>query len=312
LRGRIEALVRLVRDNDEAALQEAILNVSRRHRMLAPLAFALGAFVLLFNSLKLLLSNWRLMVVEILPAMWIWLAMYDLKAHMLHGKTFNVLRGPILIPIGIAIVALTVASFFLNGVFAFAISRPGRPDVRPAIGEARRHLTPIVISGVVVGAMLALATTFVTRYGHPWFALSLGVVVGIMMVSYVAVPARLIGAKPVMSKRDKLTASAVGGAIGATVCTPPYVLARVGILMLGSKVLLVPGIILLAVGATLQAGATGAVRAVKMSYKLRGRDDGGAASARPEGGPGVTAPAPAPTGDIGASGLGVSEASSER
>jgi hypothetical protein len=312
LRGRIEALARLVRESDEAALQEAILNVSRRHRMLAPLAFALGAFVLLFNSLKLLLSNWRLMIVEILPAMWIWLAIYDLKAHVLHGKTFHTLTGPILIPIGIAIVALTVGSFFLNGVFAFAISRPGRPDVRPAIGEARRHLTPIVISGVVVGVMLALATTVATRYGHPWFALSLGVVVGIMMVSYVAVPARLIGVKPVMSKRDKLTASAIGGAIGATVCTPPYVLARVGILMLGSKVLLVPGIILLAVGATLQAGATGAVRAVKMSYKLRGRDDGGAASDGPDGGPGITAPTPASAGETGASGLGVSEASSER
>ena len=40
--------------------------------------------------------------------------------------------------------------------------------------------------------------------------------------------------------------------------------------MLGSKVLLIPGVILIAIGATLQAGATGAVRAIKMSASLTG------------------------------------------
>jgi hypothetical protein len=40
--------------------------------------------------------------------------------------------------------------------------------------------------------------------------------------------------------------------------------------MLGSKVLLIPGVILIAIGVTLQAGATGAVRAIKMSASLTG------------------------------------------
>lgn len=60
----------------------------------------------------------------------------------------------------------------------------------------------------------------------------------------------------------------VGGAIGAVVCTPPYALGRIGLLMLGSHTLFVLGAILFAVGLTLQAGATGAVKAVKMSAKL--------------------------------------------
>lgn len=38
--------------------------------------------------------------------------------------------------------------------------------------------------------------------------------------------------------------------------------------MLGSKVLLIPGIVFMAVGFTLHAGATGAVKAVEMSVKL--------------------------------------------
>ena len=38
--------------------------------------------------------------------------------------------------------------------------------------------------------------------------------------------------------------------------------------MLGSSILLIPGILLFALGLTLQAGATGAVRAIKMSVTL--------------------------------------------
>ena len=46
--------------------------------------------------------------------------------------------------------------------------------------------------------------------------------------------------------------------------------------MLGSSLLFIPGIFVLALGVTLQAGATGAVRAIKMSATLTtaGRGDG--------------------------------------
>jgi len=119
-----------------------------------------------------------------------------------------------------------------------------------------------------VGILLGVAAIVVPRWGLHWFAISLGIVIGMMMVCYVAVPARLIGVKSTRSRRDKLTASAVGGAVGALVCTPPYVLGRVGLLMLGTHALFVPGIVIFAAGLTLQAGATGAVKAVKMSASL--------------------------------------------
>ncbi len=265
---RIGALVRAIQENDEAKIEEAILRVSRRHRLLAPLALAVSAFVLLFDGLRLLVSNWRLTLVTVLPAMWIWLAMYDLKGHLLHGRSLHVIRGPILIPICLVIIAITMGAFFLNAVFAFAIAKPGRPEVRPGVAEAQRHRMPILVSGAIVGGLLAFSTMIVTRWGRPWFGIVLSLVVGLMMLCYVAVPARLIGGKPRQSRRDKLTTSAVGGVIGATVCTPPYLLGRLGLLMLGSKVLLIPGIFVLAIGITLQAGATGAVRAIKLSASL--------------------------------------------
>ena len=261
-------LIRTIRDCDDAMVEAAVVQLSHRRRILAPLALAVGALAMLFHGLRLLLSNWRLTLVQVLPAMWIWAAMLDLKLHLLHGASFRLIRGPVLIPVMLGVVAITAASFFLNAVFAFAIARPGPPKIRPAFAKARSHARVVLCWGIAVGLLLGFSTVVVVRWGPWWFALSLSIVLGIMMVSYVAVPARLIGVKTTRSRRDKVTAAAVGGALGAVVCTPPYLLGRVGILMLGSHTLFFLGIIFLAVGAALEAGAEGAVKAVKVSAKL--------------------------------------------
>ena len=172
------------------------MRLSRSRPWLAPLALIVGAFAMLFDGVKLLLTNWRLTLIQVLPAMWIWAAMLDLKAHVLHGKSFHVLTGPtIVIPIVIAVAAVTAASFYLNAVFAFAIVQPGRPQIRPAFTQARSHLPVVLGSGGVVGILLGLSTVVVVRWGVFWFGFSLSIVVGVMMICYVAVPSRLIGMK---------------------------------------------------------------------------------------------------------------------
>jgi hypothetical protein len=223
---------------------------------------------MLFEGVKLLATNWRLTLVQLLPAMWIWAAMIDLKAHVLHGQSFHVLRGPILVPVVLAIVAITAASFFLNAVFAFAISKPGHPEIKPAFAEARRHERTVLGWGAGIGLLLAFSTIVVVRWGLAWFTLSLGIVVAIMMISYVSVPARLIGVKKTYGPSEKLKVTAVGGMLGAVVCSPPYLLGRIGLLMLGSSTLFFLGIVFLTVGFVFEAGATSAVKSIKMSAKL--------------------------------------------
>jgi len=209
LTSRLRELVAAIREGDEAMVEAAVLRMSRSRRWLAPLALAVGALEMLFQGVKLVFSNWRLTVVQVLPAMWIWLAMLDLKAHVLHGKSFHALRGPIVIPLVALVAAITAAAFFLNAVFAFAIAKSGPPEVRAGVAGARRHLPVVLGSGAAIGLLLGLSTIVVTRWGRPWFTLSLGVVIGLLMVCYVAVPSSLIGAKPNLSRRDKLTAGAV-------------------------------------------------------------------------------------------------------
>ncbi len=273
LADRLAAVGRAVREGDEEAIVRGVEDLSRRHRLLAPLALAVGGVALLFSGLPLLVGNWRLIAIQVPPAMWIWIAMYDLRAHVLHDRTWHAIRGPIVIPIVLAIVAITAGCFFLNAVFGFAISQDGdRPRIRPAVTEARRHLTPILTSGGLVGLALGLTVTVVSRAHRPWFALSLSVVVGVMMISYVAVPARLVGVKPGGTLRDRLSASVVGSFLGAVVSTPAYVIGRIGLLMIGSPFFRFPGIVLFLIGFTLQAGATSAVKAVKMGAKLGRRE----------------------------------------
>jgi hypothetical protein len=184
-----------------------------------------------------------------------------------RGKHFHPLYGPLLIPIILAIATITALSFFLNAVFAFSIAKPGTPEIRPAFREAFGHRRTVLAWGFATGLALGFATMITNRWGVRWFALTLGIVVALMMVEYVAVPARLIGA-PTHSRRDQLTASAVGGAVGAVICSPPYALGRVALLLLGSSTFRVLAILLLVIAVVLQTGATSAVKAVKLSAKL--------------------------------------------
>jgi hypothetical protein len=264
--GRV--LVRAIQEGDEAAVESAVIALSRSRRIFAPLVFAIGAFVMLFQGVKLLVSNWRLTLIQLLPAVWITVAFVDLKAHVLHGKEFHSWSLAMLVALVAAIALVTAACYYLNAVFAFAISQPGKPQIRLGFALARRHLPITLGVGLIVGVALGFSTIVVPHWGRGWFALSLGIVIGVMMLTYVTVPARLVGIKPTGSRRDKMAAAAVGGVLGALVCTPPYVIGRIGILMLGSHILFPVGIVLLLVGLVLQAGATSAVKAIKMSAKL--------------------------------------------
>jgi hypothetical protein len=265
---QFKRLVVAIRTGDESTVENAVLSLSRRSRWLAPLAMVVGAFTMLFEGVKLLFTNWRLTLVQIVPAMWIWAAMLDLKAHVFHGREFNVLRGPLVIPVVLVIASVTAAAFFLNAVFAFSIARPGKPEIRPAFAQAREHRMTVLWWGFVIGLALGFSTIVVQRWGLRWFGLALGIVVGVLMFTYVFIPSRLLGTKSTRSRRDKLTASAIGGAVGAAVCAPPYLLGRVSILMLGSRSLLIPAVVLLTVAVVLQTGATSAVKAIKLSAKL--------------------------------------------
>jgi hypothetical protein len=90
-----------------------------------------------------------------------------------------------------------------------------------------------------------------------------------MLISLVAVPARIIGVR-----REKLPArqavgrTAAGSALSAVAMTPGFVLDRIGIVLLGVSGLHVLGLLFLSVGSALYAAGMSSVRAVKLTMKL--------------------------------------------
>jgi Zn-dependent protease with chaperone function len=131
---RVRELVHAIEHDDEAEVREAVLRLSRSRRWLTPLAFAVGAFAMLFEGLKLLVSNWRLTIIQVLPAMWISLAMLDLKIHVLHGKSFVVRHGLLAAAVIAAITAITAAAFARHG------HRQGHQDECQASRGARPRI----------------------------------------------------------------------------------------------------------------------------------------------------------------------------
>jgi hypothetical protein len=264
----LRTLIRAILQDDEASVEASLLEVARSRRLFAALAFLIGSLTLLIQGLRVVYSNWRLFLLQVVPAMWIWLAMLDLKAHVIRGHTFTDWRGAPAILLSLGIVAVTIASYYLNAVFAFAVVSREGSELHPAFVSARRHIVAAIVVGGSIGLALAVSAVIVPRWGVGWFGFSLGIVIGVMMVSYVSFPARLIGLTSRPSGRDKLGATLIGGAVGAVICTPAYLLGRVGVLLLGSHSLLVLGVVMVSLGFGLQAGASGAVKAIKMSMTL--------------------------------------------
>jgi len=261
---RLRSFVRFVEQEDEKMVEQ-VLALSRSHRLFAPLAYTVGAFAMLLGGLRRLIGDWWLIAIELLPAIWLWLAMYDLRQQAFHGRSFHGAHEARLAPIAVLILAVTMAAVFLNVIFAFAVSERVQPTVGDAMRAARAHVRPIVLVGGLVGALLAASVTVGSGLPRPLFVLALSIAVGLLMVVNLSLPARLLRLEQRRSRRDRAAATALGAVLSAVVTAPFYLLSRVGLLLVGSSVLAVPGYALLTAGVMLQAAGVGAVRAIRMS-----------------------------------------------
>ena len=259
--------MRSVERGDESMVEE-VLRLSSSRRLFAPLAYLVGAFAMLLEGLRRLLHDWRVIPIEVVPAVWLWLAMYDLRLQVLKGSSFHSAHEAELAGVGVLIVGVTVTALFLNVVFAFAVADERSSSLSASVRAAGGRVRTILLVGAFVGVLLALSVTEGPRLSHRWFTLCLGASVGLLMVVYLSLPSRLLGVDRSRPRRDRLAASAIGATLSTLVTAPFYVLSRIGLLMLGSTVLAIPGYLLLTLGVVFQAGGVGAVRAIRMSSAL--------------------------------------------
>jgi hypothetical protein len=266
---KVVQLARAVADAEPGKIESAARQFGESRPYLAPVAWAAGTIVLLIRGVKLLVLNWRLSLIQLVPAGWIWLVMWDLKQHALRGAPFrHVTLGGVVLFLALA-VAVSTAAFWCNTVFAFAIDVLP-PQIRPAIRHTNRRLTGIVSAGLLLGVALAFAVAIVPRINQVWlYVLTLGAVLGVMLISFVAVPAHIIGRKQQkLPPKQAIGRTATGWALSGVAMTPGFVLDRIGLILLGVSHLQVLGFALLSIGTALYAAGLSSVKAVKMSIKF--------------------------------------------
>jgi hypothetical protein len=195
--------------------------------------------------------------------------MWDLKQHALRNAAFRqpTVRGVILL--ALLTVGASIASFWCNTVFGFAISQP-KPRIRPAVQQTRPFHRKIVVAGVSLGAVLTIGAMVIPRIETHWlYVCWLGVLYTTMLTSFVVVPARILGlTKQKLPPRQAIGRMTVGGAVSAIAMTPGFVLDRIGLILIGTSHLRLLGFVLLSIGTALYAAGMSSVRAVKLTMKF--------------------------------------------
>jgi hypothetical protein len=257
--------VQAARRLDSATVQEELQRMGKRRRWLAPLTYAAATIALVFEGVLILLRNWRLLLLQLAPAAWIWVMTRELKAHAFAGYDLPTVYADAVAG-GVLVVAQI--SYWCNATFAFTVAAEGPTGIADAFRQARSHWR--LVSGVALLTGSAQAAVWLFLEGH-WLTLGLVTMLVVQIYMFIAVPAWLVGAPPrVASRREKAQQSVTTGVLSGVASTPGFLLNRIGLLMLGIPKVGFIGFIVLAISAVLHVTASSSVRVVKMSIRLKG------------------------------------------
>lgn len=253
--------------NDDELLA-AIGRVRVGRALHGPLDFLAGAVLLVLHSVLLLVGNWRLLVLELVPAVWIAAVLWDWRFHVVEGNELVEVRGAWAAVIAVGVVLATVVSYWCNVAFVHAALGP-RPSLRGALREAGRHRRLILGAGLAVGALHAWVSVRGPVRGLPTVTIGLGLVALLDLYLYSALPGQALGLdRRRASPREYVATTVTSGALSMAISLPGVTLALVAHALLGTSVLRVLGVVVLAVAVLLQVAASSSSRAVSMWSRL--------------------------------------------
>jgi hypothetical protein len=258
-----------VRSTDSASVESALRDLGARRRWLAPLVFAAGTVAVVFDGVLLLLRNWQLTLLQLFPAVWIWIMTWNMKNHRLSKPTFSTAD---VIPIAVGVLLAAQVAYWSNATFAYTMAQSATADIRAAFGEARGHWRLVGGLALLTGGLQAVIWLLIPRLKADWLWVALLVMFVVQVYLFIAIPCWLVGARKTGSRRDRTLRSLTTGVLSGVASMPGFLLNRIGWLLLGSGPLGIIGGALVAVGAVLHVTASSSVRVVKLSLRLRSDD----------------------------------------
>ncbi len=267
--GRWRALVAAVagvRSTDPTRVESAFRELGGRRRWLAPLAYAAGTVAVVFDGVLLLLRNWRLTLLQVVPATWIWAMTWNLKNHALSKPGITVTVS-LLLAIGVLVGAQI--AYWCNATFAYTMVQGATTDIRAAFREARPHWRLVGGLALLTSCVQAAIWLAVPHLHVTWLWIALLVMFVVQVYLFVAIPCWLLGVRKSGTRRERTTQSLTTGVLGGVAATPGFLLNRVGLLLMGTGSLWILGVAIVSIGAVLHVTASSSVRVVKMSVRLK-------------------------------------------
>jgi hypothetical protein len=247
-------------------VESALKDLGSRRRSLALLVYAAGTVAVVFDGVVLLLRNWRLTLLQLFPAVWIWVMTWNMKNHLLSRPTFST---SVVIPIAVGVLLAAQIAYWSNATFAYTMAQNATADIRAAFGEARRQWRLIGGLALLTGGTQAGIWLVMPRLQTDWLWVALLVMFVVQVYLFIAIPCWLLGVRKTGSRRERTTRTITTGVLSGVASMPGFLLNRIGWLLLGAGALQIVGGALLAIGAVLHVTASSSVRVVKLSLRLR-------------------------------------------
>jgi len=278
-----------------ADLSARIEAAAREHRSLRPFALVADVLILIVQGLLIILTNWRLMLLQLVPGAWLSILFWDWRTLVITGQpAFAVDHWPI--PIAVVVLFLgTGVSYWCNVAFASSLLA-APPDVRAG---ARRATESWLVVATAAAGFTALHVVMAHRAATTevgTFALGIGLVVTVQIFMYTLLPAQVLSlGRSKLTWRSRLGKSLIGGVVALVAAAPGFALSRIGELMFAVKSLRELGRWVLALAVLVQLAGVSSTRAVSASTSLLARRDDLAGSGGGSGSGPVTQTAARPT-----------------
>ena len=255
-----------MRSTDPARVEAALRALGGRRRWLTPLAYAAGTVAVVFDGVLLLLRNWRLTLLQVVPATWIWGMTWNLKNHSLSNPSIS---ATIAILLAVCVLLGAQVAYWCNATFAYTMTQGATTDIRAAFREARPHWRLVGGLALLTGALQAGIWVAVPHLHPTWLWIALLVMFVVQVYLFIAVPCWLLGVRKTGTRSERTTQSLTTGVLGGVASTPGFLLNRIGLLLMGTGSLFIVGVAIVSIGAVLHVTASSSVRVVKMSLRLK-------------------------------------------
>jgi len=218
-----------------------------------------------FDGVLLLIRNWRLTLLQLVPALWISGMTWNLRHHVFANP--DITTGiSILAAVGMLLVAQ--AAYWCNATFAYTLVQDSTTDFGAAFRDTRPHWRLIGGLALLTGCLQAVIWLLVPHVQPRLLAAALLAMYVVQVYLFIAIPSWLLGVRKTGTRRERTIQTMTTGVLSGVASTPGFLFNRIGLLLLGGSLWIV-GVVLVAIAAVLHVTASSSVRVVKMSLRLR-------------------------------------------